>query len=174
MEGRQEEALDLDDRPEWAEGIRDFTLACQAFRSGERIPARYTASGEELSPPLAWGDPPEGARSLALLVEDPDAPGGTFTHWIVVGLPARAGDLVEGRGTDPSDVAGGQALVNDMGTPGWTPPAPPRGTQHRYRFRLLALDRPLELPTSARRPDVDRALAGHVIAETELTGIFAR
>jgi Raf kinase inhibitor-like YbhB/YbcL family protein len=171
VDGGADEMLE-DERPEWAAGLEEFALRCPAFAAGERIPRRYTVAGEELSPPLAWGSPPEGAGSLALLMEDPDAPGGTFTHWIVVGLPPRPGDLVEGRGADPSDVAGGQALVNDAGTHGWTPPAPPHGEAHHYRFRLLALDRPLELPANARRAEVDRAISGHVIAETELTGIF--
>lgn len=161
------------ERPEWAADLDGFELRCEAFGSGERIPTRYTADGDDLSPPLAWGNPPEGTRSLALIVDDPDAPGGLFTHWMVIGLPASPGDMVEGRGTDPSDVAGATTLVNDFGEPGWGSPAPPDGV-HRYRFRLLALDTELELPEGSRRADLDRALQGHVVAETVLEGSYGR
>jgi len=164
----------LDDRPDWARDLVGFELRSDAFRDGAPIPPRYTADGDDLSPALAWGTPPEGTRSLALVVDDPDAPGGLFTHWIVIGLPPTAGDLVEGRGTDPSDVAGAVALTNDFDRVGWSSPTPPPGKPHRYRFRLMALDFVPRLPPSARRGDFDAAIEGHVIAETVLTGIYGR
>lgn len=167
-------AVHYEDRPEWAEGLNGFELRSDAFREGQRIPRRFTADGDELSPALAWGRPPEGTRSLALLVDDPDAPSGLFTHWMVVGLPPMPGDLVEGRGTDPSDVAGAHALTNDFGVVGWGAPSPPKGSPHRYRFRLLALDTEISLPSSAKRPDFDRAIQGHVLAEATLTGSYGR
>lgn len=168
-------AVHYEDRPEWAEGLNGFGLRSDAFQDGQKIPRRFTADGDELSPALAWGRPPEGTRSLALVVDDPDAPSGLFTHWIVVGLPPTPGDLVEGRGTDPSDVAGAEALTNDFGKVGWGAPSPPRGNPpHHYRFRLLALDTEVSLPASAKRPDFDRAIQGHVIGETTLTGIYGR
>jgi Raf kinase inhibitor-like YbhB/YbcL family protein len=167
------EAL-LEERPDWARDLTGFELRSDAFRNGEPIPLRHTADGDELSPALAWGQPPEGTRSLALVVEDPDAPGGLFTHWIVVGLPPRPGDLVEGRGSDPSDVAGAVALTNDFDRVGWSSPAPPRGRPHRYRFRLLALDVPLRLPKTARRGDFDEAIEGRVIGEATLVGLYGR
>ncbi|WP_373047078.1 YbhB/YbcL family Raf kinase inhibitor-like protein [Vulgatibacter sp.] len=167
--------LELEDRPDWALDLLDFELHSNAFRDGQRIPPRYTADGDDLSPALAWGRPPEGTKSLALVVDDPDAPGGLFTHWMVLGLPAAPGDLVEGRGTDPSDVAGAQTLTNDFDRVGWASPAPPRGhPQHRYRFRLLALDNEPRLPSSSRRGDFDQAIEGHVIGETILTGHYGR
>lgn len=164
----------LEDRPEWAQDLSGFELRSNAFADGETIPRRYTVDGDDLSPALAWGAPPPGTRSLALVVDDPDAPGGTFTHWMVVGLPPVPGDLVEGRGTDPSDVAGAVGLTNDFDRRGWSSPTPPRGRPHRYRFRLLALDTEVRLPPTARRGDFDRAVEGHVIAETTLTGLYGR
>ena len=164
----------LEDRPDWAVELSGFELRSDAFADGGSIPVRHTASGDDLSPAVAWGRPPEGTRSLALVMEDPDAPGGLFTHWLVMGLPPEAGDLVEGRGSDPSDVLGAVALTNDFDHVGWGAPAPPPGKPHRYRFRLLALDAPLRLPSSARRGDFDQAIEGHVIAETTITGLFGR
>lgn len=163
-----------EERPDWARDLVAYELRAEAFANGGTLPVRFTADGDELSPALAWGRPPEGTRSLALLVEDPDAPGGTFTHWMIVGLGSGAGDLVEGRGSDPSDVAGAQALTNDFGEVGWAPPAPPPGPPHRYRFRLLALDFAPKLPATARRPNFDAACAGRVIAEAELTATYGR
>ena len=165
---------EADERPDWARDLVAFDLQAEAFRNGGDLPARFTADGDELSPAIAWGRPPEGTRSLALLVEDPDAPGGTFTHWMIVGLRPQAGDLVEGRGADPSDVAGAQALTNDFGEVGWGPPAPPPGPPHRYRFRLLALDFAPKLPATARRPNFAAACAGRGIAAAALTATYGR
>lgn len=165
---------EAEERPDWARDLVSFELQAEAFRDGGELPVRFTADGDELSPALAWGRPPEGTRSLALLVEDPDAPGGNFTHWMIVGLRPVAGDLVEGRGADPSDVAGAQALTNDFGEVGWGPAAPPPGPPHRYRFRLLALDFAPKLPATARRPNFDAACAGRVIAEATLTATYGR
>lgn len=167
-------AVSYEDRPEWAEGLNGFELRSDAFQNDQRIPQRFTADGDDLSPALAWGQPPEGTRSLALLVDDPDAPSGLFTHWMVVGLQPGPGDLVEGRGSDPSDVVGAEALTNDFGAVGWGSPSPPKGSPHRYRFRLIALDTTIDLPRTAKRADFDRAVAGHVIAETAMVGVYGR
>ena len=164
----------LEDRPEWALELVGFELRSDAFSDGAPIPVRHTADGYDLSPALAWGRPPEGTRSLALVVDDPDAPGGLFTHWMVVGLQPMPGDLVEGRGSDSSDVAGAVSLTNDFDAVGWGSPAPPRGRPHRYRFRLLALDVEPRLPPGARRGDFDQAIEGHVIGEATLTGVYGR
>jgi Raf kinase inhibitor-like YbhB/YbcL family protein len=165
---------EAEERPDWARDLVSFELRAEAFSDGGTLPTRFTADGEELSPALAWGKPPDGTRSLALLVEDLDAPSGSFTHWMIVSLPPAAGDLVEGRGSDPSDVAGAQALTNDYGDVGWGPPSPPPGPPHRYRFRLLALDFAPKLPATAKRPNFDAACAGRVIAEASLTATYGR
>ncbi len=169
------ERLDAgDEPPSWAEGLQGFELRAEKLADGEPIPKRFTADGEDLSPALAWGPPPAGTKSLALLMEDPDAPSGLFTHWMVLGLPPRPGDLVEGRGTDPTDVAGATTLVNDAGEEGWCSPAPPRGKPHRYVFRLLALDAEPSVAPGGKRAAFDRAVDGHVIAEARLLGTYGR
>jgi Raf kinase inhibitor-like YbhB/YbcL family protein len=165
---------DMDDRPDWATRLNGFELKSDAFSDGGTIPVRYTCSGDDLSPALAWGQPPPGTRSLALVVDDPDAPKGLFTHWMVVGLKPGPGDLVEGRGSDPSDVVGATSLTNDFGKVGWGSPCPPPGKPHHYRFRLLALNSEPKLEPTARRGDFDRAVQSHVLGEALLVGVFGR
>lgn len=147
-------------------------LTSPAFVSGSPIPRRYTADGDDVSPPLRWRDVPAAARSLALLVDDPDAPDPAsprrpWVHWVVVDLPPRAGRLAAG-----AALPDGHAGLNDWGREGWGGPAPPRG-RHRYRFTLFALDRRLGLARPTRA-DLERALVGHVLAEATLMGTYAR
>ena len=121
-----------------------------------------------MSPPLAWTNPPDGTRSLALVVDDPDAPRGTFTHWLAWGLDPDAGALGEGE-TPPSE---GQ---NDFGTTGYRGPCPPPGHgPHRYFFRLHALDSELDIPAGAGKQEVQRALEGQALAVAELVGTYER
>lgn len=143
-------------------------LSTPAFAPGARIPARYTCEGEDVSPALSWTAPPAGTRSLALIVEDPDAPGRTFTHWLAWGIDPGCAGLGEGERAPREG-------RNDFGAPGYRGPCPPVGHgPHRYVFRLLALDAELDLPPGASRGQVERALAGHVLAEAELVGIYER
>lgn len=139
-------------------------LESSAFREGGLLPARHTCDGEDLSPPLAWSGAPSGTVSYALVVDDPDAPAGTWDHWVVWNLQGTS--LAEGA---HSGVAGS----NSWGSPGWRGPCPPSGT-HRYVFRLLALDATLELPPGARKEALLTAAKGHVLAEARLTGRYAR
>ncbi len=143
-------------------------LTTSAFEAQGRIPARYTCEGEDVSPPLSWTSPPPGTRSLALIVEDPDAPGRTFTHWLAWGIDPARGSLGEGERAPREG-------RNDFGAPGWRGPCPPLGHgPHRYVFRLLALDAELDLPAGAGRPQLERALEGHVLAEATLVGVYER
>lgn len=142
-------------------------LTSPAFRDGGEIPDRYAKDGEDHSPPLAWSGVPGDALSLALIVDDPDAPRGTWTHWIVTDLPATMTCLGEGA----SELSGGQVGVNDWKRVGWDGPAPPRG-RHRYEFKLYALDRAIGLVRPTRH-EVERAMVGHVLAEAKLTGTYA-
>lgn len=142
-------------------------LTSPAFRDGEEIPDRYARDGEDRSPPLAWNGVPGGALSLALIVDDPDAPRGTWTHWIVVDLPATLTCLGEGA----TDLSGGHVGVNDWKRVAWDGPAPPRG-RHRYEFKLYALDREIGLVRPTRH-ELERAMIGHVLAEAKLTGTYA-
>jgi Raf kinase inhibitor-like YbhB/YbcL family protein len=145
-----------------------FLLSSSAFEDGASIPARYTCEDENVSPPLSWTTPPEGTRSLALAVDDPDAPVGTWTHWLGWGIAPGAGQLAEGEG--PRNEG-----LNDFGQTGYGGPCPPRGHgPHRYVFRLYALEGPLDLPRGATKWELERSLAGRVLAVAELVGIFER
>jgi Raf kinase inhibitor-like YbhB/YbcL family protein len=143
-------------------------LTSTAFAGGQPIPQRHSCEGEDLSPPLSWTDVPEGATSLALIVDDPDAPGGTFTHWLGWGLDPAAGGLGEG---EAAPVEG----RNDFGATGYRGPCPPPGHgPHRYFFRLHALADELELEPGAGRADLEQALAGRSVSVTELMGMYER
>jgi Raf kinase inhibitor-like YbhB/YbcL family protein len=145
-----------------------FGLRSTAFGDGEVIPRRHTCEGEDVSPPLSWSDPPEGTRSLALVVDDPDAPGGTFTHWLAWDLEPAAGKLGEGQAA-PSEGS------NDFGRVGYRGPCPPPGRgPHRYIFRLYALDASLDVRPGADKADIERALNGRSLATAELVGRYER
>ena len=139
-----------------------------AFGEGEPIPPRYTADGEDVSPPLRIEGVPEGTRTLALVVDDPDAPMGTWVHWVVWNVPADATAFPEG-GVPEGAVEG----VNSWGRRGWGGPSPPSGT-HRYFFRLYALDTRLDLPPTADRRALEAAMRGHVLAEAVTMGRYTR
>jgi Raf kinase inhibitor-like YbhB/YbcL family protein len=134
----------------------------------ERIPARFTADGRNVSPELRIGAVPEAAHSLALIVEDPDAPDGTFTHWLLWNIDP--GISVVERGKVPRGAAAGR---NDFGTLSYRGPDPPSGT-HRYFFRLYALDAPLDLPPGADRRQLEAAMKGRILAEAEMRGYYDR
>lgn len=142
-------------------------LTSAVFRNGEPIPQRHTCAGEDVSPPLAWADVPAEAGSLALLVDDPDAPGGSFTHWTAWGLDPAAGGLGAGE-------TAAREGRNDFGTIGYRGPCPPPGKPHRYVFRLHAIAGDLDLEPGARRRDLERALAGRTLATAELIGTCER
>jgi Raf kinase inhibitor-like YbhB/YbcL family protein len=145
-------------------------FACQssAFQDGAPIPRRHGCEGEDLSPPLSWSGVPEGTRSLALVVDDPDAPAGTFTHWLGWSLDPDAEGLGEG---EAAPVEG----TNDFGTSGYRGPCPPPGHgRHRYSFRLYALDSDLDRRPGAGRRELERALEGHTLATAELIGTYER
>ena len=144
-------------------------LSSSALNEGEPIPVKYTCDGENVSPPLRWSGVPAGAGSLALIADDPDAPRGTFTHWILFGIPPQTTELAEGQ--QPGGVAQGR---NDFGRTGYGGPCPPRGNPHRYFFKLYALDTDLQLPPGATKQDLLRAMEGHIIAEGQLMGTYQR
>lgn len=147
-------------------------LTSAAFGAGAEIPRRHTCEGDDLSPALSWGAGPDGTRAWALVVDDPDAPGRTWVHWLAWDLPPTARGLPEGVAADAKDLVQG---TNDFRKVGWGGPCPPKGHgAHRYVFHLYALDKPLGLPRGATRVELDRAMAGHVLATGELTGKFHR
>jgi Raf kinase inhibitor-like YbhB/YbcL family protein len=143
-------------------------LTSSAFAEGQSIPRRHSCEGEDLSPPLSWTDMPEGTSSLVLIVDDPDAPGRTFTHWLAWGLDPAAGGLSEG---EAAPVEG----RNDFGETGYRGPCPPPGHgRHRYFFRLHALEDQLELEAGADRAELEEAVAGRSVAVAELMGTYER
>ncbi len=150
-----------------------FAITSAAFASGATIPPRYTCDGEDLSPPLAWQGAPEGTRAFALICDDPDAPAGTWIHWVIYNIPATEAGLAEGIPSQETLPNGARQGVNSWGRVGYNGPCPPRGT-HRYFFTLYALNTLLQLGPGARRDDLLRALRGHILAETRLMGTYAR
>jgi Raf kinase inhibitor-like YbhB/YbcL family protein len=148
-------------------------LSSPSFQANGEIPARFTCSGDNLSPALAWTDSPVGTQSFALIADDPDAPGGVFTHWVIYDLPPATHQLPEGV-THNADPEGARQGRNDFDKVGYGGPCPPPGSPHRYSFRLYALDKKLNLRSGASKSDVERALKGHVLAQTKLTGRFGR
>ena len=151
-----------------------LSLASAAFKHGDRIPVRHTCDAADLSPPLAWSGGPEGTKSYALIADDPDAPMGVFTHWVVVNVPPEVRDLPEGVPRGKPLTVGGVQGTNDFEAVGYGGPCPPPGKPHGYRFRLYALDTLLSLTGGASRNEVLRAIRGHVLAEAELVGTYGR
>jgi Raf kinase inhibitor-like YbhB/YbcL family protein len=152
----------------------NIEITSTAFREGQAIPKLYTGDGRNVSPPLRWRDPPAGAKSLALVVEDPDAPRGTWTHWVLFNLPATARELGEGVSPQPTLPDGTMQGINDFGAVGYGGPAPPPGKPHRYFFKLYALDTPLNLGPRTTRPQLLKAMDRHVLAEGQLMGRYGR
>ena len=142
-------------------------ITSSAFQQGGNIPPKFTCTGSDTSPPLQIAGVPSEAKSLVLIADDPDAPGGVFTHWLVWNIPPQTNSISEG--SAPKGVHG----TNDFGKSGYKGPCPPPGT-HRYSFKVFALDRELDLRSGAKRSQVDAAIKGHVIAQGELVGRYAR
>jgi Raf kinase inhibitor-like YbhB/YbcL family protein len=150
----------------------DFTLTSAGFAEGAAIPARYTCDGQNSAPPLRWDGPPD-ARSFVLIVDDPDAPGGTFTHWVLYDIPGAQRELPEGL----SNVGAlGTPGMNDFSRVGYSGPCPPaRSGAHRYVFTLAALDiATLNLPPEAARKQVEAAMRGHILGQARLIGRYER
>ena len=152
-----------------------FTLTSTAFRDGAAIPVKHTCDGLDVSPPLAWSGAPAGTRSFALIADDPDAPAGSWVHWVVYNLPAAVAELPENVAkVEALDLGGARQGRNDFRRPGYGGPCPPPGPAHRYFFTLYALDTPLTLKAGAQRKDVETAMEGHVLGSAQLLGTYAR
>lgn len=151
-----------------------FDLRSPAFSSGGAIPVKHTCDSPEVSPPLQWSDPPAKTTSFALIVDDPDAPAGTWVHWVLHGLPGTLRELPEG--IPPKDTLPGLGTqgVNDFGRVGYGGPCPPRGPAHRYFFKLYALDTLLQLFATATKKEVEAAMKGHILAHAELMGKYEK
>jgi Raf kinase inhibitor-like YbhB/YbcL family protein len=143
-------------------------LTSSAFAHGKSIPVKYSCEGRSVNPPLAISDVPPGTKSLALVVDDPDAPFGTFVHWLAWNILPGTKQISEGaRNIGPEG-------VNDARRIGYTPPCPPPGPAHTYRFKVYALDTNLDLKAGANRVQLENAIKGHILAQAELDGEFGR
>jgi len=143
-------------------------LTSPAFTEGGAIPAKFTCTGANVSPALAWSGAPDGVQTFTLIMDDPDAPRGTWVHWVVFDLPGDLSGLPEGVGQDV-----GIQGANSYGRTGYAGPCPPSGT-HRYFFKLYALDTALSLRAGASKEDVLRAMDGHILAQAQLMGTYRK
>lgn len=147
-------------------------LKCSAFNDGGNIPSRFTCDGENISPHLIWNEFPDNTKTFAIIVDDPDASGGTFVHWVIYNIPSNVNDLNEG--ITPYNLPSGAKLgTNHFGDNDYGGPCPPSGT-HRYYFTLYALDSDVQIKTGAGRRDLLKAIEGHILAETQLMGKYKR
>lgn len=149
-------------------------LSSPAFQAGEPIPVKHTCDGPDLSPPLTWEGAPAATRSFGLICDDPDAPGGTWVHWVLYNLPADTAALAEGVPPLPTLPNGARQGYNDFKRLGYGGPCPPRGRAHRYFFKLYALGVGPDLPAGATKPDLVAAMEGHILAQAELMGTYRR
>jgi Raf kinase inhibitor-like YbhB/YbcL family protein len=150
-------------------------LSSAAFAEGGMLPPRFTCDGDGVSPPLAWEDVPDGTLGFALLCEDPDAPSGLFTHWVLYNLPSGSRNLAEDVPKDPVLSVGARQGTNSFGDVGYGGACPPPGDrEHRYIFKLYALDASLALGPGAKREQLLDAMRGHILAEAQVTGKYKR
>lgn len=149
-------------------------ITSPAFDDGDPIPERFTCDGPDVSPPIAWRSVPEAAQSLALIVEDPDAPAGTWVHWVLYGIDPNRSELPESVPAEPEVLGGARQGENDFGDLGYGGPCPPPGGPHRYRFELYALDVEPDLGPGASADRLLQGMEGHVLAEGRLVGTYAR
>ncbi len=156
------------------EGGMTIAILSPDFKEGERIPTKYTCEGQDVSPPLTWSQIPPEAKTLALIVDDPDAPIGVFTHWVIFNLPPDSQGLPEAVATEKQLSSGALQGKNDFGKIGYGGPCPPPGSPHRYQFTLYALDGRLDLAAGVAKKQVLEAIKGHVVAQGQLTGIYQR
>jgi hypothetical protein len=151
----------------------DIKITSSAFQDGGLIPAKYTCDGADVSPPLQWDNVPQGAKSIALICDDPDAPMGTFVHWVIFGLPAETRQLAEKVAADKTLPSGARQGTSGFGRVGYGGPCPPSGT-HRYFFKIYALDTTLDLPAGARKSDLLKVMQGHILGQGQLIGKYKR
>jgi Raf kinase inhibitor-like YbhB/YbcL family protein len=151
-----------------------LSLSSTAFEEEDEIPVTYTCDGQDISPPLVWGDPPQITEVFALIVDDPDAPGGVFTHWVLFNLPATFRQLGEGIPAQEQLEVGTLQGKNDFGSIGYGGPCPPHGRAHRYRFTIYALDQSVDLKPGASKKQLLDAMKGHILAQGQLIGTYRR
>lgn len=151
-----------------------FEIKSPVFAEGENIPKKYTCDGQDLSIPLTWTDPPAGTKGFALIADDPDAPMGTWVHWVLYDIPAEVRQLPEGVSRQETLKDGARQGVTDFRKIGYGGPCPPPGPVHRYFFKLYAVDKKIGLPPGAAKRQVLDAIKGHILGEVQLMGRYKR
>jgi Raf kinase inhibitor-like YbhB/YbcL family protein len=151
-----------------------MNLTSPTFQQQKQIPVDFTCAGESLSPPLNWSFAPEGTKSYALVMDDPNASQGAFTHWILYNIPAKMNSLPEGFGASGQSTGPIQQGLNSAGKTGYSPPCPPEGQTHEYYIRLYALDTMLNSQGPVNRDALDHMMQGHILDSTSLEGFFGR
>ena len=168
-------AAPADPKPEGKEGRRmKLQVTSTAFKHGEEIPGKYSCSGADVSPPLSIANVPKEAKSLVLVLDDPDAPSGTWIHWVLYGIAPTTVAIPEGSSAKGTSPVAAQLGKNSWGKTEWGGPCPPPGGKHHYYFRVYAVDTGLSLPRGVSKPDIMRAIDGHILAQGELMGTFQR
>ena len=156
-----------------AQDYASLQVESSSFTGGGSIPQRFTCDGAGISPALKWSAPPSGAKSLAIVVHDPDAPI-DFTHWIVFDIPPGVRSLAEGASSEGAMPEGAFEGTTDFGRTGYGGPCPPGGRRHHYRFHVYALDVRFDLPAGANRRQLESAMDGHILAGGEIVGVYRR
>jgi len=151
-----------------------FAVSSSSFPNGGDIPRKFTCDGADVSPEISWSAPPAGTKSLALIADDPDAPVGTWVHWVLYDLPPGTTGLAEAVNKIDELPAGGRQGRNDFRKIGYGGPCPPPGKPHRYFFKLYALDKALNLAAGATKQEVEKAMAGHILGQAEWMGKYRR
>ncbi|MBW2147646.1 MAG: YbhB/YbcL family Raf kinase inhibitor-like protein [Deltaproteobacteria bacterium] len=151
-----------------------FELKSRAFSSSGAIPAKYTCDGADLSPPLEWTGAPEGVETFALIADDPDAPVGTWVHWVLFNIPGIANSLPEGVPAEERLEGGAIQGINGFRRIGYGGPCPPPGKPHRYFFKLYALSKKLDLPPGVAKKNLLKSMEGSILGQAELMGMYGR
>jgi Raf kinase inhibitor-like YbhB/YbcL family protein len=156
------------------ESPMSIKVTSTAFQHGMTIPKQFTGDGADQSPPLRWSEPPPATKSIGLICDDPDAPRGTWVHWVLFNLPTQTRELEEGMPTTATLPSGAKQGKNDFGNIGYGGPAPPKGKAHRYFFKLYALDVAVDLAPGATKAQLEHAMKGHILAEGQLMRTYKR
>jgi Raf kinase inhibitor-like YbhB/YbcL family protein len=156
------------------ETMENISFYVDGFKDGAAIPDIYTCKGKNISPSLSWKGIPEGTKSIALIMDDPDAPGGTFVHWVLYNVPAATQKLPESIPHDKILADGSMQGMTDFGVTGYGGPCPPPGKPHRYYFKIYALDSRIELAPGTSKEQLENAMIGHILAKGEIMGTYKR
>jgi len=154
--------------------MEKISISTEGFKDGGTIPDIYTCKGKDISPSLSWKGIPAQTKSIALIMDDPDAPGGTFVHWVLYNVPAGSQKLPEGMPHDKILADGSMQSMTDFGRTGYGGPCPPPGKPHRYYFKIYALDSKITLAPGASKKQLENAMTGHILAKGELMGTYKK